>query len=187
MIIVKPSSKPLSKSLKSVRCEKVRLEYANHFLARTKKIKLIGFNLVADCLTTDVVITRLLMILPTDMGMCCSFNMKAAEEIFIETGFTKILTEMQGHDKETSAVQSSLPNWYTHGSEPKTIPGKNKGLVLMLDSHSNRLSASSVDTDFRGFTTFIGSSESFPIMSQEGIEIRPGDGLALSSLIVEQC
>lgn len=109
------------------------------------------------------------------MGMCCSFNMKAADDIFIETAFTNILSDMQKNDKEKSAVQSSLPNWYTHGNEPKTIPGKNKGLVLMLDSHSNLLSASSVDTDFRGFTTFIGSGESFPMMSQEGIEIRPGD------------
>lgn len=90
------------------------------------------------------------------MGMCCSFNMKAADEIFIETAFTKILTEMQSNDKEKSAVQSSLPSWYTHGKEPKTIPGKIKGLVLMLDSHSDLLSA---------FTTFIGSSESFPMMS----------------------
>jgi hypothetical protein len=30
--------------------------------------------------------------------------------------------------------------------------------VLLLDAHSNLLSTGSVDTDFRGFTVFIGSS-----------------------------
>ena len=100
--------------------------------------------------------------------------MKAAEDIFIESTYTKILTQMQGKDKAAAAVQSSIPTWYTQNNEPNTIPGNNNGLVLMLDAHSNLLSTATVAEDFKGFMAFIGSSESFPLMSQEGIQIRPG-------------
>ena len=111
---------------------------------------------------------------PTDKGMCCSFNMKAANNIFVENAYTSILEDMQGKDKIASSHSSSVPVWYLESNEPKTIPGKNKGLVLMLDANSNMLSTGSIDSDFRGFTAFIGSSGSFPLMSQEGIEVRPG-------------
>ncbi len=54
------------------------------------------------------------------------------------------------------------------------MPGRNKGLVLMLDTHSDQLSPGSVDSDFRGFSAVIGSSRSFPLMSQDGLPIRLG-------------
>jgi hypothetical protein len=111
---------------------------------------------------------------PTDRGMCCSFNMKAANDIFVENAYTTILKEMQAKDKIASSHSSSVPSWYVESNEPKTIPGKNKGLVLMLDANSNLLSTGSIDSDFRGFTVFVGTSGSFPLMSQEGIEVRPG-------------
>ena len=38
---------------------------------------------------------------PTDEGMCCSFNMAAAEEIYVESEYTQIISELQniGHSK----------------------------------------------------------------------------------------
>ena len=54
------------------------------------------------------------------------------------------------------------------------MPGKNKGLVLLLNAHSDWQSAGSVESDFTGFVVFIGSNNSFPLMSQQGIDIKPG-------------
>jgi hypothetical protein len=124
---------------------------------------------------------------PTDQGMCCAFNMKAADDIFIENTFTQNLLKMQGADKTKASIPSNIPKWYAERNEPKTNPGKNKGLVVMLDAHSDLLSAGSIDSDFRGFTAFIGSRGNFPLMSQEGIEIRPGytNEITLTSTKIE--
>ena len=46
--------------------------------------------------------------------------------------------------------------------------------MLILDAHSDLLSAGSVDTDYEGFTGLISSRESFPFTAQELFEIRPG-------------
>ena len=39
---------------------------------------------------------------PTDRGMCCSFNMKAAEEIFIGATFSTLVQDLQEQDKNNS-------------------------------------------------------------------------------------
>jgi hypothetical protein len=111
---------------------------------------------------------------PTDQGMCCSFNMKAADEIYVESAYRDMLQSMQASDKSTSFLSSNAPTYYVKNREPNTIPGRNKGLVLMLDAHSDWLAPGSMDGDFRGFTAFIESSGSFPLMSQEGLPIKPG-------------
>lgn len=106
--------------------------------------------------------------------MCCSFNMKAAEEIYRESAYTDILSEMQKRDKAQAFVSSSLPKKYVKNGEPKTVPGRQKSLVLMLDAHTDLLAPGSVDSDHRGFTGVIGASGNFPLTSQEGFEILPG-------------
>ena len=111
---------------------------------------------------------------PTDQGMCCSFNMKAADEIYVESAYRDMLQAMQTKDKNASFLFSTIPSYYVENGEPKTIPGRNKGLVLMLDTHADWLAPGSMDGDFGGFTAFIESSGSFPLMSQEGLPIKPG-------------
>jgi hypothetical protein len=100
--------------------------------------------------------------------------MQAANQIFRENEYTQVLQQMQGQDKLASSHSSSIPSWYEDSMEPNTVPGNNKGLVLMLDAHSDMLTMGSFESDFRDFSAFIGSSGSFPLMSQEGIEIIPG-------------
>ena len=111
---------------------------------------------------------------PTDRGMCCSFNKRAAQDIYIENTYTNVLAELQQFDKNKSFISSSLPKKFIQNNEPKTVPGRNKGLVLMLDAHSDLLTPGSIDSDFRGFMGVIGSGGSFPLTRQEGFEIRPG-------------
>jgi hypothetical protein len=123
---------------------------------------------------------------PTDQGMCCSFNMKAADEIYVESLYRNMLRAMQTSDKMEAFLSSTIPTNYLENGEPKTIPGRNKGLVLMLDAHSNWLAPGSMDGDLKGFTAFIESSGSFPLMSQGGLPIVPGFNniITLTSSIV---
>ena len=111
---------------------------------------------------------------PTDRGMCCSFNMKAADQIFKGTEFPQLVKSLQNSDKNLSFTDSTLPKYYVDNKEPKTLPGRIKGLLLILDAHSNMFSSGSVDSDFEGFTGYIGGNASFPLLSQGGFEIRPG-------------
>ena len=48
---------------------------------------------------------------PTDRGMCCAFNMKKAEDMFKESKYTEMMTELMGRDRERSFQDSSLPDW----------------------------------------------------------------------------
>jgi hypothetical protein len=112
---------------------------------------------------------------PTDYGMCCSFNLKAAEEIYRGKIYTGLVKKLQEHEKKhTNLVDSTLPDWYTNGNEPKTVPGRNKGLFVMLDAHSEMLAPTSLNQDYTSFTGLISNRGSFPFMAQEGFEIRPG-------------
>ena len=111
---------------------------------------------------------------PTDKGMCCSFNMKAADEIFQGKTYSKLVTELQEADKQAAFTDSQVTKNYADNSEPKTLAGLNKGLLLMLDAHSDLFAAGSVDSDYEGFTGLISSSQSFPYTAQEGFVIKPG-------------
>ncbi len=111
---------------------------------------------------------------PTDQGMCCSFNMKAADEIYVQSAYRDKLQTLQTTDKKTSFISSTVPSYYVDNNEPKTIPGKKKGLILMLDAHSNWLEPGSIDGNLGGFSAFVESSGSFPLMSQGGLSIKPG-------------
>ena len=111
---------------------------------------------------------------PTDHGMCCSFNMKKAEEIFQKGPYPDIISSLQNSDNAASFTDSSAPTWYTAGHEPTTLPGRNKGLFLMLDAHMDQFATASIDSDYDQFSAVVNPSGSFPMMSVEGIEIKPG-------------
>ena len=106
--------------------------------------------------------------------MCCSFNMRAADEIYTKSPYRDMLQTMQSNDKMGAFLPSNVPLNYMENGEPRTIPGREKGLVLLLDAHSDTLAPASVEGDFRGFTAVVESSGSFPLLSQAGLPIRPG-------------
>jgi len=112
---------------------------------------------------------------PTDLGMCCVFNLKAADEIYKGTKYTTLVNNLQAQDKKYSLLSNPIiPDWYMSGNEPKTIPGRNRGLFLMLDAHTELLSTTSMDNDYTSFKGLISYRDGFPFMAQEGFEIRPG-------------
>ena len=111
---------------------------------------------------------------PTDRGMCCSFNMKSIHDIYQDGPFSETITEIQNFDNEDAFSDYRFPAWYTEKSEPTTLAGRNKGLLVMLDSHMDQFATASIDNDFDGFIGLINLSGSFPMTSVEGFEIKPG-------------
>ena len=114
---------------------------------------------------------------PTDRGMCCSFNIQAAEEMFKSGDYKDMINKMQQRDKsmaydllETGLARRPKDNFEHFVPEA----GVSKGLTLMLDSHSDLLSASSISDDFEGFLAVINDNKQFPITSQRSVLIRPG-------------
>jgi hypothetical protein len=57
---------------------------------------------------------------PTDKGMCCSFNMKAAEEIFHKETYVQLVNSLQN----VNTMQKL--------DVKETNPGKNKGLTVVI-------------------------------------------------------
>ena len=111
---------------------------------------------------------------PSDQGMCCSFNMNAAEDIFQGNQYPNLVKKLQDFDKNNSFSDSQVPIKYLIDNEPKSLPGRNKGLVVVLDAHRDLLSAGSMDIDLFGFLGFIGTNQTYPRLNLEGFEIMAG-------------
>ena len=110
---------------------------------------------------------------PTDRGMCCSFNMKAAEEIFVDSNYLTLTKELQNTDLNSSFENSTLPDWYIKKSEPRTQPGSTMGLKVVLDAHSDVVESLSISRDFEGFTGLVTDPGSFPLTKLKGFEMNP--------------
>ncbi len=61
---------------------------------------------------------------PTDSGICCSFNMKSAEEIFRKSQYTDVVSKLSKRDKAKSFEDSQRPRWFTNNNEPQSRPGR---------------------------------------------------------------
>jgi hypothetical protein len=111
---------------------------------------------------------------PTDRGMCCSFNMKAADEIFVNSLYTTLVKQNQAEDYNTSFENSTLPLNYTSRNEPRTQAGRSMGLEVVIDAHSDVVESFSITHDFEGFTGLISEPGRFPLTNVKGFEIKPG-------------
>ncbi len=71
--------------------------------------------------------------------MCCTFNMAAADELFAQGQYQKMITKMQTRDANMSFVKGKLPKKLTDmpngGMNPEA--GMKKGLSLVLDAHTD--------------------------------------------------
>ena len=111
---------------------------------------------------------------PTDRGMCCSFNMEKAERILKESKYTDAISMVQEEEKERGFEISEIPGWFSNNNEPKSEAGRNKGLTLVVDRHSNKLSASTVMDNFQGFVTVVDGNDKYPLTSSSSLIARPG-------------
>ena len=118
-----------------------------------------------------VACSELFKAFPTDVGMCCSFNMKKAEEMFKASQYQKMVNLMQTMDKSKSLKKSNNGDW---NNNPIPQEGRDKGLELILDAHRDIVSGGTVMEDFDGFFAIIDSNEQFPMVKRKSVLIRPG-------------
>ena len=90
--------------------------------------------------------------------MCCSFNLEKAEEMFHSGIFADNIEKQQAQDSEW-AFDKNSPKWVrakdlmNSGIRPE--PTSRKGLRVILDSHSDILSSSSLRSDGQGFVAMV--------------------------------
>ena len=71
--------------------------------------------------------------------MCCSFNMEKVENVLRKSRYKDAISQKQSDDDNNAFELSSKPKWYVENHEPTPGPGRDKGLTLIIDGHSNRL------------------------------------------------
>ena len=81
---------------------------------------------------------------PTEKGMCCSFNMKMLDEVLKAGKYRDSISIRQCSDASNGFSQSDTvlddTNLYKASNEPVPEAGHDKGLTLIVDGHSNKLS-----------------------------------------------
>ena len=79
--------------------------------------------------------------------MCCAFNKEDADQIFIDSKYTRILETLESHEKLRAFDKAIDPPWYKN--EPKSQAGRKRGLEVILDAHTDLLTEFSVGSDFQ--------------------------------------
>lgn len=85
-----------------------------------------------------------------------------------------MVRKMRSRDKSGSFGRTTLPQWYKDNNEPTSQAGKSKGLTVIMDAHSNLLSAASVEEDFSGFITLIHCKSDYPVTTVGHQVLKPG-------------
>ena len=106
--------------------------------------------------------------------MCCTFNRAAAEDVFVDSQYTKLMNNLKRSDKAAAFENSTLPDWYVNNGEPTTRTGVNLGLTVYLDAHTDLIESLSISSDIGGFNTLIAPTTDFPLTFQKGFEVKAG-------------
>ena len=124
---------------------------------------------------------------PTDRGMCCSFNIDKADNILKESKYTKSISLRQEEEARKGFETDKKPLWYIKNHEPTAEGGKNKGLAVLVDAHSDQLSPATVTDNSRGFVTIIEDRNAYPMASFSSLMARPGyeSNIKLSAIHVQ--
>ena len=93
---------------------------------------------------------------PTDSGFCCALN---AVDPLRASEYQSLIKEMQ-LGKRTQKVKSRV--------------GREVGLKLVLDLHSNTVSFGTLDQQHLAFNMLIGQPEEFPMMREKSLQLQPG-------------
>ena len=104
--------------------------------------------------------------IPTDVGICCSFNFNSSMK---ETTYAKLIRDLKSQEM-------ALNNFSSPEERPilKGRVGFEMGLKVVLDSHSHIASPATVSSDGNAFQVFIGDPGEFPFLRNRAIQIQPG-------------
>jgi len=105
--------------------------------------------------------------------MCCSFNKKAADEIFTKSAYANLVSQKQKENKQFSFNDFTKPQWYIK-DDLKAMPGIDKGLTFMIDAHNDLVGGAAVGWDYQSFVAVVSEKGSYPLTHQDGIQIKPG-------------
>ena len=111
---------------------------------------------------------------PTDRGMCCRFDIRPPGQIFQANRWTTNMEQRREVDRRRSLDSGDGVVDEAKGVDPGPEVGRYKGLSLVLDAHSDLLSARSVAEDSNGFLVGLSQPGQFPLMSQGSHLLRPG-------------
>jgi hypothetical protein len=104
--------------------------------------------------------------------------MEKAENILKNSKYKNAIAVEQATDFEkgfgSSGDVHNNTKWYIDNGEPRTEAGIGKGLTLVVDAHTNRLSSASVFDNFRGFPIILEDNRKFPMTEFSGKRVRPG-------------
>ena len=129
------------------------------------------YGMLKSCFWMGVQIpcSQIFKSVPTDRGICCSFNLENAETMFKSRRFYERVISLQGGDKKRAFLQGEVKS-----IDIRTKPGKSNGLTVVLDARSNKVSASSVNDDSEGFFTQVQPYNSYPLLQQHSMIIPVG-------------
>ena len=100
--------------------------------------------------------------------------MEKADNIFQESKYKDAIVMRQREDEMNGFETGELPKWFQENNEPKPEAGQSKGLTLILDGHTDRLTEATVSDNFRGFPVVIEEKNKFPFVEMSGLVARPG-------------
>ena len=109
---------------------------------------------------------NLFQAIPTDVGICCSFNFNSSMK---ETVYAKLIEGLK--DKEMKTNNFSSP---TERDVLKGKVGFEMGLKVAIDSHSNIASPATINSDSNAFQVYIGNPSEFPFLRNRAVQIQPG-------------
>ena len=98
---------------------------------------------------------------PTDSGMCCAFNSVRALR---NSTYSRLLEQMKGKTDKLLSGESVK----------KARVGKQNGLRVVLDQHSNQKSFGTLSKDFNALQFYVGGSAEFPLIKDRGFFLDPG-------------
>ena len=124
---------------------------------------------------TEMPCSKVFDMLPTDQGMCCTFNQEKAEKMFKEGKYRDMVEKLQKRDKSLSYDRNmNVPKSWEENTRLIPEAGISKGLKVILDAHSNLLAGGTVPGDFDGFYAIINAKDQYPMTSMKSILLSPG-------------
>ena len=110
---------------------------------------------------------NLFQAVPTDVGICCSFNFNSSLK---ETVYAKLISELKDKERMSRKVEND-------GGNKDVLKGKvgfEMGLKVVVDSHSNIASPATINSDGNAFQVYIGNPSEFPFLRNRAVQIQPG-------------
>ena len=109
---------------------------------------------------------HLFQAVPTDVGICCSFNSNSSMK---ETIYANLIKDLKDEEMKKSDDGIEYEREIMKGRV-----GSDMGLKVVIDSHSNIASPATISSDGNAFQVYIGNPGEFPFLRNRAIQVSPG-------------